>query len=206
MLINFREKHSAAFGTTQEGKTHSVTQSLKGIKAGVLFLDMKNEPVSGYIKADKDDDLDQIIYVLKGGGKINYSPSRGTRYGEVAALIEGLLGERMDVYIICDEVHLAYMNPDKQKRAAQAAYEELATTGLSSGLKGVFISQRPAIMPKTLMNLADLHIYFRNDELNYLKNYMGEEAANDMANRLIAGGQYSYVTRYRGIVEGAFKV
>jgi len=205
-LIKFPDKHSAAFGTTQEGKTYGITESLRATKSGVLFFDMKQEPVKGYVRADKQDDIDSIIAVLDAGEKVNYTPSRGTRFAEVAALIEGILDVALDVYIICDECHLAYMNPDKQKRAAAAAYEELATTGLSKGRKGVFISQRPAIMPNTLMNLSDFHVYFRNDELNYLKKYMGEAEAIDMAARLQAGGQYSYVTRYRGEIEGAFKV
>lgn len=205
-LIKFLDKHAAVFGTTQEGKTYAVTQSLKAARAGVIFMDMKAEPVPGYVRADKQDDLDAIIEVLKIGEKVNYTPSRGTRFAEVAAIIEGILDVELDVYVICDEVHLAYLNPDKQKRAAQAAYEELATVGLSKGRKGVFISQRPALMPNTLMHLADLQVYFRNDELNYLRKYMGDDDANRMRDLLDKGGQYSYVTRYRGRIEGAFKV
>lgn len=206
MLIDFRGKHTAVFGTTQEGKTHAVTRSLERSKSGVLFFDMKEEPVPGYVTAHKGDDAGLILDVLKSGSKVNYTPSRGTRFAEVAALLDLILDERMDCYIVCDECQLAFMQPDRQKRAASAAYQELATTGLSKGLKGVFIAQRPAIMPNTLSNLADLHVYFRTDEHQYLSRYMGEADAVDLARRLDEGGQYSYVTRYRGVLEGPYKV
>lgn len=202
--IVFPNCHAAVFGGTQSGKTFGTTQSLLHQKQGVLHFDMKEEPAKGYTQADGDDDWTVILQALHNGEKINYTPSQAFKYQEVAYLIGKLMQERLDVFTVCDECHLAYTNADKGKRAAQAAYEGLATTGLSRGLKGIFITQRPATLDNNLMMLSDYKVFFRTlNEEKYLAGYSIDGA--ELTAR-IGGRDHFYCTYYKEQIEGAFTV
>jgi len=203
-LIKFPGKHTAVFGTTQTGKTYAVQKSLMSQKEGVLFFNVNHAPVSNYVRADSKDDLDNVISVLMAGEKINYLPERETRWQEIAAIVEHILDlGGFPVTIVFDECHLMYLNPDKYKRAAQAALEETVTTGLSKGIKAIFITQRPALLDNTLMTQSEFKVFFRTEnEGPYLKRY---GIPFEDVERMTAK-EYHYCTHYRGQIEGAFKV
>lgn len=212
MLIPFPDKHSAVFGTTQTGKTYGTVKSVAAQHGAVLFFNTNRVDVEGngwWIKASKNSDFDSLMRSLHHfGDNINYVPERETRWAEIALITNRLLDyDRANVRIVFDEVHLAYMDAggDRHKRAAQAAMIEVATTGLSRGLRAIYITQRPALLPNTLMTQSEYKVFYRTeDEGPYLQRY--GIPYEDLAARLDAGGQYAYVTRYRGVTEGAFKV
>lgn len=210
MLIPFPDRHSAAFGTTQTGKTYGVQMSVQAQRGGAIFYNTNRSGGFGrsWTRADINSDFDALMAAIRAGDKINYVPDRATRWAEVATITEAMLQyDRLDCRIVFDEVHLAFMDAggDKHKRAAQASMIEVATTGLSRGLKAVYITQRPALLPNTLMTQSEYKVFYRTeDEGPYLQRY--GIPYEDLAARLDAGGQYAYVTRYRGVTEGAFKV
>jgi hypothetical protein len=204
--ISFPDKHSAAFGTTQSGKTFGVQKSLLRAPEGVLFFNTNHAELKGYIKATKSIELSDLIAAIRAGEKINYMPSREYRWREIAAITNGILDNRkLNVRIVFDECHLITLNSNKEKRKAQEAMEEVATTGLSRGMKAVFITQRPALLINTLMTQAEYKIFYRTEnEGPYLKSY--GVPYDEIEKRIDDGGEYAYCTYYRKEIEGAYKV
>lgn len=206
-LIQFPDKHAAAYGTTQTGKTYGVQKSLLKVPEGVLFFNTNHtDHLRGYTKANKNIELETLLDAIRSGDKINYLPSRESRWAEVAAISEAILETgKLNCRIVYDETHLMYLNPDKMKRRSQAAVEEVVTTGLSKGMKAIFITQRPALLDNTLMTQSEFKVFYRTeDETPYLKKY--GVPAEEIMKRLNEAGEYAYCTYYRGEVDGAFKV
>lgn len=208
-LIQFPDKHAAAFGTTQTGKTYGVQKSLLAVPEGVIFFNVNHAGgMTGYTMADRSQDIEVILSALREGEKINYMPSREYRWLEMAIITEAILETgKLNCRVVFDECHLMYnTSTDKQaKRKAQAAAEEIATTGLSKGMRAVYITQRPALMDNTLMTQAEYKIFYRTEnEGPYLQRYGVPH--EDLIGRLNVGGDYAYCTYYRGELDGAHKV
>jgi hypothetical protein len=202
-LIDFGEGHTTVVGMTRSGKTYAVQKSLEKVKQGVLFFNTQHIPVSNiFIDADGSDDEKVLVQELRKGGKINFTPSRDIRWKQLKALINILYKaterSKLDIYIVVDEVHLT----DKD---ALKACVELATTGISWGLKGIFISQRPANIDNTIMTQSNQFVFLKTSmEKGYFERYdLPYEAIKE---GLEKGGQYAYMTYDFHDLKGAFKV
>lgn len=202
-LIDFGKGHTSVVGMTQSGKTTAVQKSAESIKEGVLFFNTQQIEVSGkWIEVTGKDDPKMLMKALRKGGKINFVPTRETRWKQLRNLIKYFFQEsersQLDIYIIVDEIHLA----DKE---ALAACVELATTGIRWGLHAVFISQRPALIDNTIMNQSMQFVFLKTTlEKQYLERYgLPYEAIKA---GLDAGGQYAYMVYDFHELKGAFKV
>jgi hypothetical protein len=202
-LIDFGRGHTSVIGMTQSGKTTAVHRSAEAVKQGVLFFNTQQIEVSDkWIDVTGKDDPKMLIRALRSGEKINFIPTRETRWKQLKALIKIFFtaseSSLMDIYIIVDEIHLA----DKESLKSCV---ELATTGIRWGLHAVFISQRPALIDNTIMNQSMLFVFLKTTlEKKYLESYgLPYEAIKD---GLEAGGQYAYMTYDFHELKGAFKV
>jgi hypothetical protein len=197
-----KDRHTVVIGTTRFGKTEGAKRSLTKVQQGVFFFNTQQIVFGkGWTIADKSADMDLIVKVLKSGGKVNYVPDRDYREQELVIIIHALFkaSERslLDIYFVLDEAHLF-----KQK-ALQSA-EELATTGLRWGLKGVFITQRPQLLSKTLWSQSTYFVFYKthNQKESYYNDYGIPYA--DMNDRIPE--KYFYSTFDGEKVEGAYKV
>lgn len=204
-LINFENQHTTVLGTTQTGKTTAVMKSLEKQDKGVLFFNPQQIPMpKTYVKATGENNVEQIIRAIRSGKKVNFVPDRDIRWKQFTYLVNALYkaSERakLDMYFVGDEIHLARMHD----REANNAAIEIATTGLTWGIKGIWISQRPAEMEYTLLTQSTLFIFFTTEwEGQYLKQ-KGIPFA-DIEKR-IQDGQYSFCTYHRKVLDGPFRV
>lgn len=202
-LISFDNTHLTVIGTTQTGKTYSVTKSIEKVREGVLFFNTQHIPFSSkYVECNGSDDIQTVITALRRGEKINFIPSRETRWKQLVAIIKSLYDASekhlLNIYLVVDEVHLAEKDALKQ-------CIEVATTGIRWGMRAVFISQRPALINNTIMSQSMKFVMFRtNMEQKYLKDY--GFPYDEINQKLVDGGEHSFVVYDFRTVEGAFKV
>jgi hypothetical protein len=201
--IDFGKNHTTVVGMTQSGKTTAVEKSIERVKQGVLFFNTQHIEFSdNFTICTGADDPSILVKALRKGEKINFMPNRDTRWKQLKALINYLYksteSSLMDIYIVVDECHLA----DKE---ALKAIIEVATTGIRWGLKGIFISQRPALIDNTVMNQSMQFVFLKTTmEKKYLESYGLPYEAIDAG--LKAGGQYAYMVYDFHELKGAFKV
>lgn len=202
-FIDFGEGHTTVVGMTRSGKTYAVQKSVEKVKQGVLFFNTQHIPVSNkFVDATGENDIKTLIAALRKGEKVNFLPSRENRWKQLRAIIGALFHASehslMDIYVIVDEIHLA----DKE---ALKGCIEIATTGIRWGLKGIFISQRPALIDNTIMNQSMQFVFLKTTlEKRYLENYgLPYEAIRE---GLEKGGQYAYMVYDFHSLKGAFKV
>lgn len=195
--------HTTVVGLTQEGKTYAVTKSLLSKQQGALFINTKRDevPVIGYTEVDGSISFDRLYRMIAKGRKVAYWPSRveSARSRELAYIIDAIYDRgKADIIIAVDEVHLF----DKR---GQKKLEELATTGLGLGYKGVFMSQRFANISKTLVTQSLDKVIFRTEmEGPYFKTYgLPQE---EIEKRLQQGGKYSFVIYDSKELRGPLKV
>lgn len=197
--------HTTVVGLTQEGKTYAVTKSLLLKPQGALFFNTKRDepPVKGYTEIRDGDEISigRLYRMLEKGRKVAYWPSRveAARSRELAYIIDAIYAHgKADIIIAVDEVHLF----DKR---GQKKLEELATTGLGLGYKGVFLSQRFANISKTLVTQSLEKVIFRTEmEGPYFRTYgLPQEAIRE---KLEQGGKYSFVIYDSKDLRGPFRV
>lgn len=201
--IDFGAGHTTVVGMSRSGKTYAVKQSAERISGGVLFFNPQLEEVSSrWIEADGRSDTDAMIAALREGEKINFMPSRGTRWRQLQGIVKLLFASaeqsKLDVLLVLDECHLA----DKD---ALKDMVEVATTGLRWGIRAAFISQRPALIDNTLMNQSTQFVFFKTTlEKQYLERYgMPYDSIKEGLDR---GGQYAYMTYDFHELRGPYKV
>jgi DNA helicase HerA-like ATPase len=201
--IDFGNGHTTVVGMTQSGKTTAVQRSIESVKQGVLFFNTQQIEVSSkWIDADGSDSMDVLVSVLRKGEKVNFVPDRDLRWKQLAVIIKALYkateASLMDIYIVVDEIHLA----DKE---ALKACIELATTGIRWGLKGIYISQRPALIDNTIMNQSMQFVVLKTTlEKRYMEGY-GLPYEQIKAG-LDSGGQYAYMVYDFHSLQGPYKV
>lgn len=211
-MIPFSAGHWTVIGKTRSGKTYATKKSLAAVKCGVLFFNVQLEDMPrGFIKADGDNEIEQIREALRAGKKINYVPSvnKAIRENELDYIIQSFYdGSEHDFFLAVDECHLF-------GRQATDSMIQIATTGLRFGLKGVFLSQRMQNIDKTLVTQSTNYVWF---ETNLESQYFRAKGIpiDEIDRRLesmpkIMGpdGQhhsYAYCLFDGRNVEGAFKV
>lgn len=204
-MIDFSNGHATIVGMTQSGKTHATMTSLLHHTQGVIFFNPQLVMAPGYTIADKKNNIEQILSALKRGKKINYRPDRATRWIELTYIIEQILAEtdknKLDIVFVADECHLA----KRHSKEANSGLVELATTGLSRGIRLASISQRPAEMEYTLLTQSTKFVMFEMEfEGEYLKRKgLPSELINE---RVRAAGKYHFVEYEKGILSDAKKI
>jgi hypothetical protein len=176
-------EHCTVLGLTQHGKTYALIKTLDSLKEPILFFNTNHTPLKGihskWYDAHGGHDINQILYALKEGYKINFLPCddwEGTEK-QLYAITNGIysMGRNFPFRFAIDEVHLF-------KADGKKALIRLATTGLGRGYKCIFISQRPAMIDNTLLTQSTKHIIFAIglNDASYLKTngFPSEEIMN----------------------------
>lgn len=210
-LIDFgSNRHTCIVGTSQMGKTFATHRSAERVKQGVLFFNAQQIEVSKkWVKATGADDADMIVQALRKGHKVNFYPNRLNRWKQLKALVDVLYkateSSLLDIYIIADECHLMAMSGEKDGKIALNAVKEIATTGLRWGMKGIFISQRMALIDNTLMTQSGQYVFFKTSmENQYMDGY--KFPFDEIEEKIKQGGEFAYVIYDFNEVKGAFKV
>lgn len=210
-LIDFgANQHTTVVGKSQMGKTFAVHRSAEKVKQGVLFFNAQQIAVSNaWTKATGADDADMLVKSLRKGHKINFYPNRENRWKQLKVIVDVLYkaseSSILDIYVIADECHLMAMSGQKDGKMALNAVKEIATTGLRWGLKGIFISQRMALIDNTLMTQSNQYVFFRTSMEN---QYMEAKdfPFDDIQAKVISGGEFNYVVYDELEIRGPFKV
>lgn len=165
-------EHGTVLGLTQHGKTYGTIKTLDSMNEAILFFNTNDTPLKGtkskWYDAHGGHDVNQIIYALKQGYKINFVPSDDPEKMEkqLKGLTDAIYmqGRGLHFRFVIDEVHL--FNKEGKK-----ALIRLATTGLGRGYKCIFISQRPAMIDNTLLTQSTKHIVYAIglNDASYLK-------------------------------------
>src|SRR5437764_2262809 len=156
--------HVVVIGATQYGKTTATIKTLENVKGPVFFFNTLHTAGTGaeWVEAKGSNSIEQIIYGLKNGYKINYLPDSdiGTAGKQLKAIIDQFYQEgrkQINCVICIDEVHLFWLFKSGEGKKANL---RLATTGLGFGLQTIWVSQRPALVDNTLYTQARKHIIF----------------------------------------------
>lgn len=200
----FKGHHSFVCGMTQNGKTHFTRKKLQQTKQPVLFFNPQRETMKGFIKADKRHTPKQIITALKQGRKINYETSLSDEetalelYYLTERLFQAGLQKKDPIIFGIDEVHIQ----TSYKQGKQALIK-IANRGLSFGINAVYISQRPANVPYTILTQSDVHFIFKT---GFEKEYFTRKGIDyNKVKDMIETEKYSYVV-YNGIdITGPYK-
>lgn len=194
-LLSQNNGHIFVCGQTRSGKTYFINRALRQLRDPVLFFNIQDEFLPGYIKMYADNlDILQLKDCLRDGAKVDLrfraQDSLKTINRVIGYVIMELLGasfsERRPLYVAIDECHL--LEGPGLRAAIQGA-----TRGLSRGIRCVFITQRPALADKTLYTQATEQylFYLAPSENQYMKNKgIDYNYCIDTWNKL---GKYSYI-------------
>lgn len=173
MLLTNNNNHVFVCGLTRSGKSYFIHKALLELKGAALYMNIQGEKVPrGYLAVrSKDIDTSGLIELLSRGYKVNLilDPMRGYKVTAgyiLGALMEsGVWSENKPIYVALDECHL--LKAQSLEGAIMAA-----TAGLKKGVRCIFISQRPAVVNKTLYTQSLEHYIFRLPvaEAGYMQN------------------------------------
>jgi hypothetical protein len=200
--IPLGDEHTSVLGLTRHGKTYALKKTLSQAKEGVFFFNTQLEEMpKNFIEASGANAFEQIDSLLRQGKKINYLPStdKDKRQTELKVIIRSLYdGQKRNIRFVIDEAHLF-------KKDALSMAQEIATTGLRFGIKGVFISQRGALMDNTLISQSNRYIFFAMNphDSDYFKNY--GFPIEEVQSR-IKGEKYLFCVYDNKTVTGSYKI
>jgi len=175
-MFTVENEHATVIGLTQHGKTYGTIKTLERMDEAILFFNTNH--TSGlnntWVEAAGGNTVDQVIYGLQHGYKINFLPSDDIKKAgkQLKAIVDEMynLGRgAIKCRIVVDEVHLFWMMKSEEGKQANL---RLATTGLGRGLTCMWLSQRPAMVDNTLYTQSTKHIIFALglNDMSYLKN------------------------------------
>ena len=165
-IFTEHKEHGTVLGITRHGKTYGAIKSMERIKdEAVFFFNTQHEKVgSKWTTVDpRYNEWEQVEYLLENKKKINWLPSTRIEdmHSEIVYIVDKLYnGEMRNVRVVFDEVHLF-------KKKALEQIQRIATTGLRWGMRGVFISQRPAKVDNTLYTQSTNHVIFALGSADY---------------------------------------
>ena len=194
-LLSRTNSHIFISGQTRSGKTYFAAKALKQLTDPVLFINIQDEQLPGFLKIRVDKvDYEQLEEVLKAGEKIDLRfpdnmtikmINKITGYMLDQLMIAGF-NQNKPIYVALDECHTL------EGKGLESAIQ-VATRGLARGVRGVFITQRPALVSKTLYTQATEHYMFYLSPAE--KAYFKEKGFDfESCQKLwTKNGQYSYV-------------
>lgn len=194
-IISLGNHHIFVCGITRSGKTYFVKNAIKSIKYPVIFFNIQNEDMpQNYLRANEKMESAQIFDHLRHGGKIDFRFSNDCRLADCMKIIGFFIRKLMiagytqarPVYIVIDEAHLL-------KGEALNGAIDASTRGLMRGCRLITITQRPALVNKTIYTQAADQYLFRlaTSEASYLKTKgVDYEKCKQLWSE---NGQYSYI-------------
>lgn len=173
-LLTQNNNHVFICGITRSGKTYFAKNAMAQLKRPVIFFNVQNENLpNNFLICNEKDDMSLIMQHLKNGGKIDFRFSVGCTAKQIQIIIGFILRklmrskytEKAPIYIVIDEAQLL-------ADSGLLAAIDVATRGLSRGLRLVCISQRPALVNKTIYTQAAEHYIFKlqDGEKQYMQN------------------------------------
>lgn len=202
---HIENEHCTILGKTQYGKTFGLIQTLDKMKESILFFNTNDTSLKGsksnWIEGNGAHSLDQIIYGLKNGYKINFIPSDDMDKMEkqLKAITDEIYKQgRFSFRFAVDEVHLF-------KKEGKQALIRLASTGLGKGYKCMFITQRPAMCDNSLFTQSNKHIIFALglNDYSYLK---GHGFPSEKIVEMINNEKYRFCEFDQTELKGAFMI
>ncbi|MCT4564154.1 MAG: type IV secretory system conjugative DNA transfer family protein [Maledivibacter sp.] len=201
----FKGHHTFVCGMTQNGKTAFTVEKLKQTRQPVLFFNPQHEKVEGFVLANIDHKPSQIIRALKMGLRVDYRASLDDEEAswELYYLVDNLFRagftKQDPIIFAIDEVHI--QNDYKQ---GKKALKKVANRGLTFGIHAVFISQRPANVPLTIVTQADKHYIFKTglEKEYFTRKGIKYDRVKDLIEQ---GGEYSYVEFDGASINGPYK-
>ena len=194
-LLSQNNGHIFICGQTRSGKTYFAGKALRQLRRPVLFINIQDEQLPGFMKVQVEHiDIADLLKALKAGEKIDLRFPDEMSLEKINDIIGFILGklmiakfsEKKPVYVALDECHTL------EKKGKKAAIQ-VATRGLSRGVRAVFITQRPASCDKTLYTQATEQylFYLSPAENQYIKNKgLDFDFCQETWTK---NGQYSYV-------------
>lgn len=175
-MFNIGKEHCTIIGLTQHGKTYGTIKTLEKMKEAIFFFNTNHTSGlnSSWVEADGGNTVDQIIYALQNGYKVNFLPDEDIKKAgkQLKAIVDKMydMGRgTIKCRIVIDEVHLFWMMKSEEGKQANL---RLATTGLGRGLLCMWLSQRGAMVDNTLYTQSTKHIIFALGKMDvvYMKN------------------------------------
>lgn len=194
--------HSFNSGITGSGKTYHAIKYARGLNVPVLFINPQQEDISGFIRADNANSLQQIKRALIANKKINYIPDLDWKRSiiEIDYLVKTLceLGKRS--LLVVDECDMW-----ARQGVSTSPLFFVAQRGRKWGIEGLFISQSPSEVDKIILKNCEIQRVFRFNEFGE-KYYRGYGYDTDkMRDMLEKKGQFSYILLENGTIKGVFK-
>jgi hypothetical protein len=191
-IFTDHKEHTTVLGITRHGKTFAAIQALARMNdEAIFFYNTQHEKVpTSFTTVDpRQHEWDQVEYLLSKNKKINWLAATkiDNMHKEIIFVIDKLYNEEVrNVRLVIDEVHLF-------TKAALKEIQRVATTGLRWGIRGVFISQRPAKVDNTLYTQSTNHVIFAlgNSDYNYLQQ---QGFPSDEIRQKVNGEPYIFVT------------
>lgn len=185
-------EHETVLGLTRHGKTYGAIKSLARLKDEAVFFYNTQHEVVGKEWTTVDPSIhewEQVEYLLSKNKKVNWLPSTKIEdmHNEIIFIVDKLYnGQKRNMKMVFDEVHLF-------RKKALEQIQRVATTGLRWGIRGVFISQRPAKVDNTLYTQSTNHIVYALGlaDYEYLKN---QGFPMDDLKDKVKGEKYVFVT------------
>lgn len=199
--------HELVVGRTRSGKTtYARARALKH-DGPVLFINTQEEDLTGYIRCDKKAALTVLRSALDAGFKLNYIPSADDSQALLELrVLESLIfdvGRRLKsekyLLLVVDETQVYAGNnmPD-------SPLYRVARRGIAHGVRGTYITQRPADINNLLITQCSRHVIFKTSwESQYFRRYglPGEE----IEKKLNEAPDYSYLILEDGEIKGPYK-
>ena len=194
--------HKCVLGMTGSGKSYAVKAEIRAHKGGVLVLDPKNEGDWPCYYLSGAEDLRDMYGALKRGAHLAYVPDRDRE--KAGRLVEKVCNDLLDstwgdLWLVVDE---ADIYAGKQ---VPSPLEWIAQRGRSQGVKGVWITQRPAGLNHILLTQADHHLMFWLGvfEWPYFEKY--KVSGEDVQRRLGAKVNHRYLLWDQSALTGPFR-
>ena len=202
-------EHATVIGLTQHGKTYGTIKTLELTEGPILFFNTNHTPglSSKWVEANGGNTVDQIIYALQNGYKVNYLPSddiikAGKQLKAIVDSVYNLGRGALRFRFVIDEVHLFWLAKSQEGKESNL---RLATTSLGRGISCVWLSQRPAMVDNTIYTQSTKHIIFALGKLDesYLK---GNGFPVDEIKEKTKNEKYYFVEFDQKEVKGPFKI
>lgn len=173
-LLSKGNNHVFICGITRSGKTYFAKKAVEQLPFPAIFFNIQEEQLPAkFLKVDETIDADILFKHLKAGGKVNFTFTQNCDLVDIMNIIAFIIkrlmaagfSERKPIYVIIDEAQLL-------KDVGKAAAIDASTRGLAKGVRLICISQRPALVDKTIYTQAFEQYLFRlsTAEAAYLKN------------------------------------
>ena len=196
------DHHAAIFGASGSGKTTLANILLRAWKGPALAIDTQQEDLFG-ASVPLGATVEEILQALRAGHKLCLVPPANDAQARLVldAIVPRLIGAKTwkpRLLLMVDEAHVYAGNN------VGSVLQLIARRGRRWGVSGLWISQRPADVSKTLVTQASKIAIFQTMwETSYFRAY-GLDVDNIKA-RLEAGGPYSYVVWHGSRLDGPYK-